>query len=126
MFSINPSLEICRRWLQVFKSLVSDAQFQEASCRDVLHKIFLHQAVLSALIMNEIDIARIRLLPTDYSFPLHLSKITGSNRAKTLNELTHVVYEEEYPHPDSIEEIEILEQLRSWLITRVPAEKNSL
>ena len=59
----------------------------------------------------------IRILPPEYSYPLHLhDKIPQASRASSLNELVCAVYEEEYPQPQSLKELEIREPLRSWLL----------
>ena len=125
-FSIDPSLWICQRWLEFFKELVSDSRFQAENCSDELHKIFLHQAVLSALVTKELGSSRIRVLPADYSYPLHLNEeVQINHRPRFLNDLTHLVYEEVSPHPVHLKNIEVLEPLRSWLIARVPSDLGS-
>ncbi len=55
-FAVDPSLGLCRRWLEVFEKLVSDQEFQKDACRDDWHQVFLHQAVLSALLASEIPV----------------------------------------------------------------------
>ena len=50
-FAVNPALGLLGRWLEHFQALVCDAVFQQTSCQDELHQIFLFQALLSALLI---------------------------------------------------------------------------
>ena len=116
-FSIHPVRGICRVWWEYFKSMISDQTFQSRSCRDELHQIFLHQAILSAVVAKELDREQIRLLSPEYSYPLHMHhQIPGTRRAQTLNGLVCLVYEETRP----VDAIEVREPLRSWLIEHMP------
>lgn len=53
--------------------MVTDEAFQAGPCRDELHRIFLHQAILSTLVAKQLDWERVRLLPPEYNYPLNLS-----------------------------------------------------
>ena len=116
LLSVRPSISLFRRWLTHFETLVMDQEFQSGPCQDELHKIFLHQAVLSALIAGSIDPQRARLLPPGYSYPYHLhQEVPPERRARSLNELVCVAYEDEKLDPDVMNDIGIDEPLRSWL-----------
>jgi hypothetical protein len=95
---------------------VADRPFQEGPCRDTLHRVFLHQAVLSTLVAEELGQEEIRLLPPEYSYPLHMhDQLPPERRARTLNDLVCAAYEEAIP----IDGLPIAEPLRSWLVARV-------
>lgn len=114
-FAINPSKGILQNWLEYFKLLVADKEFQAGPCLDRLHRIFLHQVVLSALIVKSLDLSRIRRLPPAYSYPLHLlNRLPVERRIPTLNQTVCPVYEE----ANQIEGIVIQEPLKSWLQAR--------
>jgi hypothetical protein len=122
LFSIDPSKGVLRAWLQTFKLLVADRKFQAGVGSSELHQIFLHQAILSTLVARLMPVEHIRILPPEYSYPLHLHFETPqARRSKRLNSLVVAVYEDETPHPDNLQEIEILEPLRSWLVKELPA-----
>ncbi len=73
---------VLRLWLEYFKVLVADQQFQSGACSSELHQIFLHQAILSTLVAKLLPLERIRLLPSEYSYPLHLHhKVPPAHRA---------------------------------------------
>ena len=123
LFAIDPAKGLLRLWLEGFKTLVADQKFQTGPCQSELHRIFLHQAVLSTLVAKLLPVERIRILPPEYSYPLHLQReIPDERRSKTLNSLVVAVYEDETPHPDNLGEIEILEPLRSWLVKELAPE----
>ena len=120
VFSINPTIGLFRLWTGYFKRLALDQKFQSGPCRDGLHKIFLHQAVLSALIEKMVPTSRLRLLPPDYSYPYNLQdKVPIDRRAEVLNELTVMVYEQRSIDPDEMKDIRVEEPLRAWLGTEL-------
>ena len=116
-FAFNPAAGLARAWWEHFKALASDQAFQTGPCRDELHQIFLHQAVLSTLAAKLLVWDRIRLLPPEYNYPLNLlADLPPDRRVTTLNSLVNAVYEDAFPWT----QIEIQEPLRSWLRLRMP------
>jgi hypothetical protein len=115
---------VLRTWWEYFKTLVSDRDFQQGPCRGEAHQIFLHQAILSALLIKLLDMERILLLPPEYSYPLHFQdQIPPVRRAQRLNDLVCPVYEELQPHPAGLAGIAVDEPLRSWLSERAPLRR---
>jgi hypothetical protein len=117
-FAFNPTKGLGRAWWGCFKEMVADEAFQSGPCRDELHQVFLHQAILSTLVAKLLDWERVRLLPPEYNYPLNLlSQMPPERRASNLNGLVNAVYEDAFPW----NEIEVDEPLRSWLRERLPA-----
>jgi len=115
-FAFHPGTGLARAWWAHFKAMVTDEAFQAGPCRDELHQIFLHQAILSTLVAKQLDWERVRLLPPEYNYPLNLlNEMPPDRRAPTLNSLVNAVYEDTFPWT----EIEIQEPLRSWLMARM-------
>ncbi len=115
-FSIAPSKGLLRAWQDSFEEIVTDQAFQSGPCQDAPHRIFLHQAILSALIAKTPGAGRIRLLPPEYSYPLHLhARIPKPKQVRRLNELAVPVYEE----TEDLTILEVEEPLRSWLAPRL-------
>jgi hypothetical protein len=111
-FAVNPALGLMAEWLKLFRSLVADEAFQSGPCRDELHRIFLHQAVLSALVTKSVAPGRVRVLPPEYSYPLHFhEKLADTQRVDVLNDITVAAYEEE----SDLAAVRAEEPLRSWL-----------
>ena len=123
LFSINPSLSVLRTWLDTFRRMVADRVFQAEACADIQHQVFLHQAILSTLLIKLLDWERIVSLPPEYSYPLHLHhEIPSDRQADSLNELVCPVFESGYKHPDTLNGIGVHEPLLSWIIKNKPAQ----
>jgi hypothetical protein len=121
-FSVNPSLGLLRSWWNHFKALASDQEFQAGACRDELHRIFLHQAVLSALFTKSLDWKRIRLLPGEYSYPVHLHQgVPQARRLPALNSVVCAAYEES----DDLTALDAREPLKQWLLERLRIDGGS-
>jgi hypothetical protein len=106
-------------WYAQFEALVCDEAFQRGACQDERHQIFLHQAVLSALIASRLEPAQMRILPSEYNYPHNLHQsVLPTRQAKALNDLVCFTYEDRSLLPDEIEDIQIHEPLRSWLAER--------
>ena len=121
-FAANPQVGLFGVWLEVFDLLVSDSTFQSNLCSDEAHQIFLHQAVLSALIIKMVEEPRLRLLPPEYSYPLHLHpQIPPARRYEILNRTVCPVYEDVFRYPDALNGLPVLEPLHSWLMRRMPS-----
>jgi hypothetical protein len=118
-FSINPSKGLLRLWLEGFEALVRNEDYQQRSCQDQLHRIFLHQAVWSALLAVELDPQRLHILPPEYNYPYNLHEsVPPERRAAALNELVCITYEDRPLDPAVVADVEIHEPLRSWLADR--------
>lgn len=115
-FSVSPKLGVLKKTLNNLTILDSDQEFMRTSCSDDLHKIFLFQAVLAATVLKEILEPQIRLLPPDYSYPLHLvDKITDEKKIKDIEGLTVLVYEERKIAENSLSQLDIPFNKRQWL-----------
>jgi hypothetical protein len=121
LFAIDPRQAVLRTWLNHFTALIADVSYQEATCSDVQHRIFLHQAVLSTLLVKSIEQEQIRILPPEYSYPLHLHKeISPERRVTSLNDLVCPVYEGAFQYPDTVSDMEIEEPVLSWFHENKP------
>ncbi|UCG42084.1 MAG: hypothetical protein JSU73_09380 [candidate division WOR-3 bacterium] len=94
-FSVDPRLGLMQRWQETFFRMVMDKRFQSGLCSDELHRIFLHQAVLSALVTRTVEPGRILTLPPEYSYPLHFhEELPADFRAGPLDRVVVPVYED--------------------------------
>lgn len=119
LFSLDPGLELGREWLDCFGALVQDQAYQSAACPDQAHQIFLHQAVLSALLAKRLGPEGIRVLPPEYSYPLHLhGQVPYTRRPASLERLVCPVYEEGFRYPETLGGLLAGESLASWLEAR--------
>jgi hypothetical protein len=122
-FSVNPSLGLFHQWFEKFQTLVLDLDFQQLACQDDPHQIFLFQALLSALLVNDLQPSRIRILPPVYNYPYNLHQsVPDSVRARSLNDVTSFTYEDRSLDPDEIQDIAINQPLRAWLSENLKPE----
>lgn len=111
-FAVNPALGLLHTWGELFTRLVLDGVFQAAACGDGLHRLFLHQAALSALALKHVRRERLLILPPEYSYPLHLQeKIPVEKRIGLLDRLVIAAFEE----PQYLQAVEASPELRAWL-----------
>lgn len=94
LFSIDPSLGLLQRWSEAFLSLLADPAFLENQAGDNLHRLFLHQAVFSALAAREIPAAAFQEMPPAVGYPVtQHSRIVPQHRAPALENLVSVYYD---------------------------------
>lgn len=119
-FSLNPALGLFKRWADHFQHLAMDTQFQQTACPDEKHRIFLFQALLSALAASSLDSGRIRILPDIYNYPYNLhGQVPDGQRPKALNDLVTITFEGRNLHPDAMTDLEIHDPLRTWLREKI-------
>lgn len=116
LFSVDPSIGLMAEWRERFEEIVADNAFQCGPCRDKLRRIFLHQAVLCALLTKRLLRGEIRELPAAYSYPLHFhDRVPSELRPDYLDQLVCPVYEEDFRYPATLGGIGVREPLESWL-----------
>jgi hypothetical protein len=120
IIAYRPKVGICQEWARAFSVVVRDAAFQRSACPDPLHRIFLHQAVLSAVILARTRQTEVRLLAPGYLYPLNLQdRLPIEKRAQKLNGLTCVIVESLWQdRKDWTTLITVDEPLRTWLAER--------
>jgi hypothetical protein len=118
-FSVDPNLGLLGRWARIFEGLAADEGFLSGPCSGSLRRVFLHQAVLSALAGSALGRKGIRILPPTYNYPYNLQGgIPEARRAKWLNDLVTVACEGRSLDPAGMDDIEVKGALRSWLSSR--------
>ncbi len=119
-YAVNPRAGLLRRWLGLFERMVTDSGFQAGPCAGQQHQIFLHQAVQSALIAKTIPSERIRLLPPEYSYPVHLHHQTPAHKKAAALDDTVVPMIDAFSNSDlSMNGMTIRPALKEWLEDQV-------
>jgi len=130
MFSVRPERGLLREWAKILADLIDDQDYQRTAVTDRIHRTFLHQAVISTLIVAKLERREIHMLPWGYNYPLYCHdldfttltgatyKVPAHKKAKTLDELTSVFVEAFFSaRADWIKFIPPAgEPLKSWLI----------
>jgi len=117
IFSVRSDLGIFSEWKRIFLLLLNDSDYQSKACTSQNHKVFLHQAVLSAIISKRIRKDEIQWFSQKAGYPLHHhNELDHEVKAIKLNQLESVVYERLWDAPHWIMcTIRVDEPLRSWL-----------
>jgi len=79
LMSVKPGRGILRRLVTDFEKLYSDPDLAEMCRRDVIKRIFLHQAALVG-VLNIVARDEIRELPASYNYPIFFDKGFESER----------------------------------------------
>lgn len=116
IFSVHPGDGLMRDWLALFRTMLEDGEYQREACADARHRIFLHQAALTAVVSARLDPDTIRILPPDYTYPIGLlDRLPETKKIVRLNDVTTAVLEYLWEKPAWMNTIAIDEPLKSWL-----------
>lgn len=130
MFSVRPERGLLREWAKILGEFLADEEFQRTAITDRIHRTFLHQAVISTLIVSRLERREIHMLPRGYNYPLFCHgldfttltgatyKVPAHKKAKKLNDLTSVFLESLFSsHPDWINYVPPADEpLKTWLL----------
>jgi len=118
IFSVDPKLGILTKWAEALTKFLKDENYQNNVCNTFLKRLFLHQAVLSAVITskaNEQDIKSLSI-KTGYPFGQH-DQLSENKKIKTLNELSAIIFDFRWERRAKwMEKIDVNEPLKGWLI----------
>jgi hypothetical protein len=113
----RPSIGIYRAWKRAFEELLVNENLLARLCPDDAHKIFLHQALMSAITVSKLREEDIQVLPPEYGYPLLLhSSIPPDRRASNLGGLVTVIHDGRLAQ--LLAGIEVETQLKKWLRER--------
>lgn len=112
----RPERELFKTWRNTFFAIYRETSFQEFYQSDERYAIFLHQAVLSGIILRMFTPDEIYELPVSYNYPLHLhAEDITTQRPSTLEECITVRHEGFYQDSLWAEKMPAQEPLKQWL-----------
>jgi hypothetical protein len=115
MFIIRPERGSLTHWQDTFLNWYRQPQFKAYYEKDQRYAIFIHQAIFTGILLQNLKPEEMVELSSRINYPLHLhSEIPEDQRPSTINELITVRYESIFDTPDW-EELPIMEPIRSWL-----------
>ncbi|MFX1502260.1 MAG: flavin reductase family protein [Promethearchaeota archaeon] len=113
---VRPEKELLRSWWNSYKKKYNEQYFKDYYNKDYIYAIFIHQAILSGVILSTMERDEIYELPFDYNYPLNLYyNCPFIYRAKYVNKLITVRYED----LEDLKKIPIQDPLKSWLINQI-------
>ena len=117
VFSFKPRLGIAAEWARLLTRFLKDEEYQKNACTSFLRKLFLHQAVLSAVIVSKAKPDRIKALPlaSGYPFGQH-ERLAAAKKTASLNDLSLAIFDNAWDRtPSWMEKVAIKEPLKGWL-----------
>lgn len=117
--AVRPEKRLIRKWRDAFTALYRMPEFEEFYA-DGRYRIFMHQAVLSAVILAGFPREELLELPPTYNYPIHLydQDATG-RRPGSIEELVTARHEGFYDDPNWEEKMPAKEPLKRWITERL-------
>ncbi|MGD2201419.1 MAG: hypothetical protein PVJ38_07310 [Candidatus Bathyarchaeota archaeon] len=117
---VRPEKGLLQAWRDLFLKVYGDPSFQEFYEGDRLYTIFVHQALLSGVILSSLAKEELQELPPCYNYPLHLYfEDATEGRPSSLEELVTFRHEGFYEEPLWGDKIPAGEPLKRWLAEKV-------
>jgi hypothetical protein len=117
---VRPERGLFGKWAETFLNLYQDPVFQTFYKQDRRYAIFMHQAVLTGVVLSYLEPGELLELPQTYNYPAHLfEQDHTSRRPGTLDELVTFRHEGFYLDTDWAYKIPASEELKQWLAERI-------
>ena len=116
----RPTNRLFQIWHDTFFEIYRKTECQEFYSQDQRYEIFVHQAVLSGVILSLFPTEELQELPPTYNYPLHLWREDISDiRPSTIEKLVTVRHEGFYENPNWQREIPAKKPLKDWIADRL-------
>jgi hypothetical protein len=116
----RPEKRLFQAWSDTFFRAYRERAFLEFYEKDERYKIFVHQAILSGVILSALEINEIHELPPTYNYPLHLyAQDYTDRRPSCLEELVTFRHEGFYENPKWIKDMPAKEPLKQWIAKQI-------
>ena len=118
VIAVRPELGIFREWEKLFRKQAEDAEYVSKVCADPLRRIFLHQAVLSAVLLAKTGPDKMYWIPDKYVYSALLHERTpAAKKVARLNDTPVTGYDLQYAgDPVLLTLVPIDEPHRSWIV----------
>jgi hypothetical protein len=91
---VRPEKKTLRTWWAYFEELYHDPQIEEFYKKNELYAVFIHQAVLTGIILSSTEPQELQELPFAYNYPLHLYHESPPDlQPQNVNDLVTIRYE---------------------------------
>ena len=116
LLAVRPQRGLLQSWSDTFRTLYQRPAFRPYYNRDVLYKLFIHQAVLAGVLLAGTGDEEREELPYLVNYPLHMhAGYPAVRRPARLNDVYSFRYDTLADEADWQQVILIDEPLRSWL-----------
>lgn len=119
----RPEKGLFKTWRNTFLAIYRENSLQELYQNDERYAIFIHQAVLSGIILRMFTLDEMYELPHKYNYPLHLhAEDITDHRPLTLEECITVRHEGFYRDSSWAEKVPAREPLKQWLAKHLQSQ----
>jgi len=117
---VRPEQLLLEKWLDHFRELYQHPDFRPFFKEDVLYMVFMHQTVLSGVVLSMFKRRELLELPETVNYPLHLhQEYPIEYQPQALNNLITCRYEGIEDLRNSLKTIPVEEPLKGWLNERL-------
>jgi hypothetical protein len=116
----RPQRKLFQQWHDTFFRIYQAPEFRKLYQQDQRYVIFMHQAVLSGVILSDFKTDELQELPRTYNYPLHLyAEDVSGNRPTTLQELVTIRYEKLTDDLSWLDKMKAGHDLKQWIVKRL-------
>lgn len=113
---VRPEKFLFQSWREMFLKVYQEPVFKKLYQEDGNYAIFVHQAILSGVILSRMTSDEIEELPAEYNYPLHLYlEDMTDNRPDSLEECVTVRHEGFFRDPGWASKIPAKRELKDWI-----------
>lgn len=124
---LRPAAGLMRAWRERFARVCRDEAFEPLYARDPRYRVFVHQAVLAAVIVGTLGREGVLELPATVNYPLHLHgefvaagrALPSAGQAPRMEDLASLRYEYLLDDPGWIDVMPVRDEARAWVAERV-------
>jgi hypothetical protein len=117
---VRPERSLFQSWRDMFLKVYQEPVFMKSYQKDRRYAIFLHQAILSGVILSRMKINEIEELPANYNYPLHLYfEDATDSRPDSLEKCITVRHEGFYQDLDWTSKMPARKDLKDWIAKRL-------
>jgi len=118
---VRPERGFLRHWWKVYREIYGDRFFKDYYKKDDLYLTFIHQAVLSGILLSYLSKDEIKELPFTYNYPINLyHESLEEYKPKSIDDLvTARYYLNKLLDKEAFEKIPFDEPLKGWLKSRI-------
>jgi hypothetical protein len=116
----RPQKRLLQTWSDIFFDSYQNLPFRRFYENNELYTIFVHQALLSGVILSTFETDELTELPSTYNYPLHLyTKDVTDHRPSSIEEVVTFRHENFYHDKEWMRKMPAKQQLRQWLAERI-------
>ena len=116
----RPERGLLNAWRDKYLNVYGELPLKKLYRLDNRYRIFVHQAVLSGVIMAALETDEIQELPPMYNYPIHLhGEDVTAHRPSSLEELVTIRHEGFYEDNEWFEKMPAGEPLKRWFAERL-------